>query len=219
MSDAPRPILAVSASGRHYSCTLRPPQGADLSDPGTDGLLPAVDRLFQQIEVPRTELGEVRLDLGPGSYTGLRVAVTFARTALAFGSATVRTATSLELLALAALDQQLVSEGQRIRLVLDARRNRLHHATIRIGSEVERITKPTAEPIDEVVRGLGDDEVILAEANLLDTLRPHAKGDVVTIPDGMKSDLSRWLLDPRIRLQEAATGDLEPLYLMGTYAD
>src|SRR5262245_47233419 len=99
----PCTTLAVSASGRRYSCALRLESGTVLEDPSDQAELAAVvERLFARAGLAPTALAELRLDLGPGSYTGLRVAVTFARTLQVLGGIRVRTATSLELLALRA---------------------------------------------------------------------------------------------------------------------
>lgn len=44
-----------------------------------DDLIPAIDRLFQRLGLDRAELGAVGVSVGPGGFTGLRIAVTTAK--------------------------------------------------------------------------------------------------------------------------------------------
>jgi tRNA threonylcarbamoyladenosine biosynthesis protein TsaB len=86
-------IIAVETSGRHGSVALA--RGADLvvqSEFSTEkeharDLLPMVDRLCGEQGWAAQSIGQCYLSIGPGSFTGLRVAVTFARhLALAAGA-------------------------------------------------------------------------------------------------------------------------------------
>lgn len=44
-----------------------------------DDLMPAIDRLWSRLGLPRAEIARVAVSLGPGGYTGLRVAVVAAK--------------------------------------------------------------------------------------------------------------------------------------------
>ena len=54
------------------------PVGA--GDRHSDDLMPAIERLFARVGVRASELDSVAVSIGPGGYTGLRIAVTAAKT-------------------------------------------------------------------------------------------------------------------------------------------
>jgi len=213
--------LCISASGGGYSCALQLPDGELLSDPG-DGqqLAPVVARLFERADSAPTSLRELRLDLGPGSYTGLRVAVTFARTLQAFGEVEVLTATSLELLALRAWDRGLISDQVTVRPILDARRARFHHAAIQLEDRVALMEPPAAVSLEDLSHAINGDDALLVEPSVLEQVEAIAAARGCTVRTLERDrDLAGLLLDPRLAPRRAEPADLEPLYLMGTYAD
>lgn len=222
MSRGELPVsLCISASGGGYSCALRLPDGTLLTDPGEQRQLATlVAKLFERAELPPTALRELRLDLGPGSYTGLRVAVTFARTVQAFGDVTVLTATSIELLALRAWSIGQVADGATLRPVLDARRKRFHHAAVRLEDKVVLAEPLAAVEFEALVDSIGDDDVLLVEESILPQLETIAAQRPCTIM-ALDADraLAELLLDPRLAPRMASAEELEPLYLMGSYAD
>ena len=82
--------------------------------------------LCEQHGLTPAQIDEVFVDVGPGSYTGLRVAVTFVRFLQSFGSVPVQAVDSLALLAHHACGE--AADGVRVRPLLDARRGRYHTA-------------------------------------------------------------------------------------------
>ena len=76
--------LAISASSETCSLALRDAAGAirELSVPARQQsarLIAGIDELLRGAALRRGQLAELRVDRGPGSYTGLRMALTFAR--------------------------------------------------------------------------------------------------------------------------------------------
>ena len=163
------------------------------------------------------ELTSIRLDLGPGSYTGLRVAVTFARTCRQFRGVTVHTCTSLQLIALSALRNDLVTTTNRVRPVLDARRQRYHHALIAM-EDLRILEEPSAVELAALHTQMGPGETIVAPEALHPQLAGRASelGARVVEPTTWDAGL---LFDTRLSLAETDSADLEPLYLMGSYAE
>jgi tRNA threonylcarbamoyladenosine biosynthesis protein TsaB len=109
------PALAISGSNvtgdAPFSCALR--RGGEVdevrSPAGERGDLATLVRdLCAAHGVRPDQLAELRIDIGPGSYTGLRVAVTFARFLQRFGELRVLVIDSLSLLATAALSRGVV---------------------------------------------------------------------------------------------------------------
>ena len=91
--------LAITASDRSPSIAMRDQSGQvqviTSGDRSAGDLTNLIADSFTRWELRPHDLNAIRLDLGPGSYTGLRVAVTFARTNRQFQGVTVHTCTSL----------------------------------------------------------------------------------------------------------------------------
>ena len=100
----------------------------------------------------------------------------------------------------------------RIQVVLDARRGRVHSGVVeRVGDRVRLVGEPHAVDLDEF-RATAP---VLADPQLVDTL--HGFDGRPATP--LEEPTAEWLFDPGLSPRGAAPDDLEPLYLMGTYAD
>jgi len=162
--------------------------------------------------VEPASLRRVVIDVGPGSYTGLRVAVTFVRLLQQFGELEVEGVCSLAVLARHAAGEQ----PGRVRTVLDARRGRLHTAVHEFvdGATVER-EAANASPVDEVLQRIDPSERLVAPAAFAAQLQEqHGLSCVAAqglfAPALLASGLPRFV---------AAAADLEPRYLMASYAE
>jgi tRNA threonylcarbamoyl adenosine modification protein YeaZ len=225
-----RAELALSASARAALSALRTGDGrvfvmdaggdASPSTRGTD-LVAHVDALCKRAGITLAELGAIRVDVGPGSYTGLRVAVTLARTLAAFGTVALSRFTSLELLASAAWQQRLVPDEHELVVVLDARRERFHTARLALrDGRCTLLTEPAAL----------DQTALLTECSR-ESDRPTTilTQDSVLAHEALSTPLAAALPLPTLRAEdlfhsslaatECAISDLSPLYLMATYAD
>lgn len=78
-------ILAIETSQRNGGVALRDAQGqihvemvaSDLRH--DDDLLPAIDRLYKRIKIKPASTAAVGVSIGPGGFTGLRIAITTAK--------------------------------------------------------------------------------------------------------------------------------------------
>lgn len=215
------PTLAVSASGGRYDCALSA-GGALHRDSDERELLPAVARLLARYGVAPAAVRELRIDVGPGSYTGLRVATTFARTIAAFSSVRLQIATSLELLALRAFERGIADRGAPVRPVLNAYRGRYHHALVALDDGVRLRQAPAAVTHDALAAAIAAGETLLVDAACADALAAIAAArrcavHVLTRED--RSALADLLLHASLRPRLADPAQLEPLYLMGSYAE
>lgn len=164
--------------------------------------------------VAPADLGEVRVDVGPGSYTGLRVAVTFVRCLLQFGGVRVQALDSLALLAARAR----ATPGE-VRVVLDARRDRVHLQSFVVSpASVAATSPPAAVPFAAALAAVGPGARVVAPANLpaAMTAALRAAGAAVQIEATV---LATELFAPGLPFVAAAPADLEPRYLMGSYAE
>lgn len=218
------PALALSGSNvtgtAAFSCALwwqdRP--WLELPSAGERGDLAVLcQRLCARAGVRPDMLRELRLDLGPGSYVGLRVAVTFARFLQRFVGVPLGTTDSL--MAMVAAAAATGRTAQRWVPVLDARRERLHAAVFTVDDRQVRTQKPpAAAPLADLAALLAPGDVVLAAADLHGLLQPSvtAKGGRLEVPAPVDAAT---LFLPGLPFAAANEDDLEPLYLMGSYAE
>jgi hypothetical protein len=133
-----------------------------------------------------------------------------------FGAVPVLATDSLSMLATAALGLDLT--GRHLRPLLDARRERFHTALLSCDTTLRLVEPPQAIPFAEVLTRVTQTDVCIVpaslEAQLGATLRA-AGADVVVANGVVAADLFR----PELVLLPATSADLEPKYLMGSYAE
>ena len=123
-------------------------------------IAPAIKEIIYKTGITLPEIDLICVDIGPGSYTGVRVGVATAK-ALAWALGKKLAAViSLDALAVAAADL-----GETIVPVLDARREQLYSATYRSESgEVTRIDGPALFDIEGFIDKMPCPAVILGDA-------------------------------------------------------
>jgi tRNA threonylcarbamoyladenosine biosynthesis protein TsaB len=223
VTDRGGPALALCGSNvggdRPFSCALRLPDGIHVaqSPPGQRGdLATLADGLCRAHGVRPADLRELRLDLGPGSYTGLRVAVTFARFLQRFGRIPTLACDSLLLIANAVAN---APPGARLRPLLDARRERFHCGTVRKDAAgLHHEVPPVALPLDQMLQSLQPDDVVATTTQLAARLAPavHAAGATVAMFGPIDAGA---LFATVLPLRACEPAELEPHYLMGSYAE
>ncbi len=183
--------IALEASGRPGSVAARSgerllelelsKESAHASD-----LMGALDGLFQKLDAKPGELSSVFVGVGPGSFTGLRVAIATAQGLARGTNARMRGVPSFEAFAFSALEP-----GQEAFIVCDAYSSELYLAHYRReSSEVSCITAPhvvAAGPLDVPPHALvfGDEKGLRA-AGLADhansgAYRSPAAGSVLEL--------------------------------------
>jgi tRNA threonylcarbamoyladenosine biosynthesis protein TsaB len=223
------PALAISASNctgdAAFSLALRHRQGLTVVNSGAvtgsgprQDLATLAQQLCADAGVAASELQELRVDRGPGSYTGLRIAVTFARTLHAFGGARMLACTSFELLALAALCHGAPA-GAVLRPVLDGRRARFLTAALQVrDGALAFVSPPRALALAELQATLQRDDIVLWPAPLLPPLADAAasRGALLQPATPVTADL---LFAPQLAAVPVTLPELEPLYLLASYAE
>lgn len=173
--------------------------------------------LCDQQGVTPAQIEQVFIDVGPGSYTGLRVAVTFVRFLQSFGAIPVQAVDSLALLAYHACSG--APNGVSVRPLLDARRGRYHTARFEFSAgKLVELEAANATHTEQVLAALEPGELIILPAGLAeqlgDTLRE--RGVEVRIARELSAAA---LFQAGLPSFAAAAEDLEPRYLMATYAE
>lgn len=161
------------------------------------------------------QVGTIRLDVGPGSYTGLRVAVTFVRFLQHFGGVRVLAIDSLLWLAARAG----VDDG-RVVALLDARRDRFHRGVFsRDGNGVLQPLLPSAAlPLAEVLLELRVGDRCVLPTALATQLEPElrARGATCLPAAGL---LATELFAADLPFTRPSAAELLPRYLMASYAE
>jgi tRNA threonylcarbamoyladenosine biosynthesis protein TsaB len=161
-TGGPQASLAVSAHGAILA-SITPPRRAH-----GEAVVNAIDDLLRRQGLTVGELAAIAVGIGPGSFTGLRIALSYAKgVALATGCGMVGIP-SLDALALCALELPGLQAGSTICPVLDARKGEVYAALYRhVGNGVEKLSGEfLAKPRD---------------------LAMHIKGEVVYLGDGTVS--------------------------------
>lgn len=216
------PSLAICASNLDgsvpFAVALRLADGRILGQHSTVTArqeLPAmVASLCAAAGIAAADLCELRLDLGPGSYTGLRVAVTFVRFLQHFGALPVLAVDSLAMLAARARGHR------RVVPLLDARRERFHVAAYATdaGAPLRELEPAAAVPWPDVLARIGAGDVVVMPQALavLRSAELTARSATVTTAAGL---LAEELFAADLPFAAAASEALEPRYLMGSYAE
>lgn len=179
-----------------------------------------VERTCTAAGIAVRSLRSLLVDCGPGSYTGLRVAVTFARTLAEFGGARLFRTSSLDLLAASALRglPSLPAPGVRILAALDGRQERIHLGAFALDSQhVLRQLSPTRmATLHDLGSELGADDLVVAPVPLHEGLAAKvAAAGARSCPVGLMH--AGLFFDPMLAVEGVTPAALDPLYLMGSY--
>jgi len=219
MSD--HPALALSGSNltgdAPFSAALRVGDAlhAAASPPGGRGdLAGLVAGLCATAGLTPADVRTVRVDVGPGSYTGLRVALTFVRFLQRFGAVDVQAIDSLALLAARAR----APADRRVHAVLDARRERVHWQAFDVGPRGVAVAAPAAAlPLAEAVARVGCG-LVVAPAALPAALQAAFAAAGAELALHTRVVAAEMFAAP-LPFAPAAIADLEPRYLMGSYVE
>ena len=161
-------ILAIETSGRIGSVALA--SGCELKQSArfradsnhAAELLPTIDELCRPLNWVPSDIDHVYLSIGPGSFTGLRIAVTLARTLALSIRADVVAVATLEVIAQNAM---LVDEPPlHVAVLLDAKRGQVYSAAFEQeeGRYARTVEACIADPI-EFLSGLPQPVCVLGE--------------------------------------------------------
>ena len=167
-------LLALSTSTPHGSVALLdalPDAVRELASASYDDLAGHAERLFSLIDqvleeagVARSALGAIACDVGPGSFTGVRVAVASAKGAAVALGLPVVGVTSLEALAARAFGDGRARPGDLVAAAVDAKKGELFVAVLE--SSLEFVLPPCHVPrvsVEEVIaKAAGGRTLILA---------------------------------------------------------
>lgn len=142
------PLLAITTSSHACSATLVAEdkfytRHEIASNQHTQLIFPMIESLLHEGQLQRENLGAIAVDIGPGSFTGLRIGLGVAQ-GLAFGlNIPLYTVSSLQALALQAIESGLNCEDFPIYCAIDARMQEIYLGVYqRIGTDFITLQEP-----------------------------------------------------------------------------
>ncbi len=212
--DTGGPIVScgVVADGRLAAAAIRPSLSHGMELPA------AVDEVLEAAGVSLSELSAIAVAIGPGSFTGLRVGMSYAKGIAAARKIAIVGISSLDALALCAGSG--LPEGASIHPVIDARKGEVYTGLYRfVAGALEKHSGDLVVSLANLVAGLADEAVFvgysvaqqahsLARANgyravLIENTGLHLRGSFVAAIGAAKV----------ARKEADVIATLEPLYL------
>lgn len=171
-------------------------------------LLPAIDQLVREAGAPRGSIQQMVVAVGPGSYTGLRVAVATARTLAAFSGAALAAYSSSHAIATAARTAVPTA------VVIDALRGDFAVSHYEPTAPAPRETKaPHLVPSSQLREELARARAVLTDAPT--AIAPHlANGAVCLAPTASAAALIALL-----RSGAPSLPSTDPIYLRASAAE
>ena len=157
-------ILAIETTGKYGSAALIDSEGNLFSSEAHDGndhlreLISTIDKTLSEADYKKEELTHVAASVGPGSFTGIRIGVTAARTLSQMLKIPCISVSSLTAMALRALDDASEKNCKSVAAVINARRHQVYAGAWRIKSEgTEILLEEKQYMIEEVLEMLKDE--------------------------------------------------------------
>lgn len=160
MLDPNARILALETSGQTGSVALGTPAGVLASEQlpvdvrHAGELMPAVERLLTGLGWSADSITDVFISIGPGSFTGLRIAVSVARTLAWSIGARIVAVPTMAALARNAMRRDLASRPAHVAMIVDAKRSQVYTACYAVMQDrcEELIPACLAEPREFLAR-------------------------------------------------------------------
>jgi tRNA threonylcarbamoyladenosine biosynthesis protein TsaB len=225
LSAAARPVLgidtsnsiaslAVIAGGRVAGATAAPvtSHGAALAD--------MTGELLERAKLKPGNLGAIAVGTGPGSFTGLRVGISYAKGLATATGCAMAGVPSFDAAALAALESAEIPCGRLVAVIVDARKNEIYAALYRVVADgLEKISEELVVALEHLASRIAEDVAFVGDAKAKDAAAlVGSRGHGVEVLDTGKLDL-RGVCVAAVGGARFARGEidraasLEPLYI------
>ena len=180
--------LAVVARGRVAESIAIPVSSHGASLPGV------VDELLSSAGFKIRDLGAIAVGIGPGSFTGLRIGLSYAKgLAMASGCALVGVP-GFDAMALAAINTGDIEVGRLLAVVVDARKNEVYATLYRVVADgLEKLTE----------------DLVVTLEHLASRITEHVTEDTAFIGDSTAKDAAALVIARGHRAAVFETGTLD----------
>jgi tRNA threonylcarbamoyladenosine biosynthesis protein TsaB len=206
--------IALAADGRVVGEVVRPVTSHGAALPG------AVDELLRKARLRPSDLAAIAVGIGPGSFTGLRIGLSYAKGLVFASGAKIVGVPSLDALAIAALDSPAAAPGRRICVLVDARKGEVYTALYEIMADgLEKVTKDVVMPPVRVISHLGQGAILAGDyqANDAAALLKDKGYEVAVLEQSVLETRGRYIAalgGARVAGGDSDRADtLEPLYV------
>ena len=218
-------ILAVETSGMEASVALADgdrrivEQVLDTAGHRNARLLiPSVADLLDQLNLEPAAIDVMAVSIGPGSFTGLRVGIVFAKTFAWVNDARLAAVDTLQ-----ALAQRVVPTDREVMVISNAQRGDVFVNSYRGTDVMEPVGTVRLEPLDSVLAYLASHPQVLLTGPGVAHFADQIPDTVLTANDDLLTPQASALL-PRARVviekqQWSDPNTLEPVYLRRSYAE
>ena len=175
-------ILAIETTGKYGSAAVIDDEGRLFSAESHDGndhlreLISTIDKTLSEAGCSKEELTHVAASVGPGSFTGIRIGVTAARTFSQMLNIPCIGVSSLTAMALRALEDAKENGCSVVAAIINARRHQLYAGAWRITDiGTEPVLEEKQYMIEEFLDLLKDEESVYFIGDGID-----AYGDIIS---------------------------------------
>ncbi|MFA5422653.1 MAG: tRNA (adenosine(37)-N6)-threonylcarbamoyltransferase complex dimerization subunit type 1 TsaB [Phycisphaerae bacterium] len=219
-------IIAVETSGRHGSVALATGEELlaqkDFSQQmrHSSELLPAIEKLLERFGKKSSQIQHVYLSIGPGSFTGLRIAVTFAKTLAMADSVKIVTVNTSDVIFANVQEHSSELKCDRFATILDAKRGQYFIAAFtRFDSGCKKILSDCMMNAEQIVEGFADTKrstALLGEGLVYHADKFKTNGIIITDQKywwPAAANVHRLGWEKAIKGEFTNAAELQPLYL------
>jgi tRNA threonylcarbamoyladenosine biosynthesis protein TsaB len=206
--------LALIAGGKVAASIRRSATSHGAALPGS------IDEILGAAGLAISSLGAIAVGTGPGSFTGLRIGLSYAKgIAMASGCALVGVP-SFDAMALAALERNNIEAGRLVCVVVDARKGEVYTALYRVvGDGLEKLSEELVIALEHLASRITEDVMFVGDERAKDAAAlVESRGHWVEVFDTGMLDL-RGVCVAALGGARFARGEtdraasLEPLYI------
>jgi len=214
-TGSPIACLGLVAHGRVLAEATRPADSHCASLPDTVG------RLLQSGGVAIGDLAGVAVGIGPGSFTGLRIALSYAKGLVAASGCVIAGVPSLDAIALCALDSGAAETGALVCPILDARKGEVYAALYRVMPDgLEKLSDDLVVTLESLIQRISGKAVLAGDRRAVEagkSLIEAQGGQATVLTDSALASAGRFVA--ALGAARFARGEadhpvtLEPLYV------
>jgi tRNA threonylcarbamoyladenosine biosynthesis protein TsaB len=176
--------------------------------------------LLENAKLRASDLAAVAVGIGPGSFTGLRIGLSYAKGLVYASRGTIIGVPSLDAIALAALDSPSALEGRRVCALLDARKGEVYAALYEIVADgLEKVAQDVVMPLVRVTSHLSLNAILAGDykANEAAALAGEKGLEVTVLEPSALESRGHYVAALGAARMASGKGDsadtLEPLYV------
>ena len=125
----------------------------------------AVDEILRDAGIVMRDLGAIAVGVGPGSFTGLRIGLSYAKGIAMATGCSMAGVPSFDAIALAALEHSNAPLGASICAIADARKGEAYFALYRVvGDGLEKVIEESVAPLERMASQIGDGVLFAGDA-------------------------------------------------------